>query len=1189
VLLKKIEIQGFKSFVDPTELSFEPGISAIVGPNGCGKSNVSDSIRWVLGEQSAKALRGAKMEDVIFNGTESRKPSGMAEVSLTIGNEDHALATDFSEVTVTRRSYRSGESEYLLNRAPCRLKDIHAIFADTGVGTDGYSLLEQGKMDLILSSKPADRRAVFEEAAGITKYKSQRDEALRKLESTEQNLLRLNDIISEVRRQINSLERQARKAEKYNTMKVELDALESRLLLDDYRQTGQRLEELAREIQSARDQASGLEASVREREGEASQVHLSLVQDEESLSAAQGRVHAVETEMAQKEGDIQVFRARIGGHQEMAARAGAESAEQLQKAEAAQAGWLHSQAEADRVQGELSALEKDLAADEAALQAAAAERGRQGEQAQKLQQGLIDAINQRALLRGESDTLKGKLVLLDQRAAQVRQELLAAQESLQHAIDRLEEAMRLSGGKQEELKSIEGSLGGLYQRRQVLEEAASRLDETISTTGMTLSSLRSRLSVLDELSRALTGYEAGPRALLMARQEGQFGGLDSLAHRVRTRPEFEQAVELSLGHRLQALIAGSVDEARGALAWLKQKNQGRASVLLPALAGAPAQEFTPELLQRPGVLGVLADFLEADPQLRPATRWLAGHLLLVQDLDAALALREALPLWAEAVTLEGEMVSAAGAITGGASDSPERGLIGREREMDELKRKVAELQAQADQARADRERVRAEMTHLVEDIQHASSAMQGVQIAVAQLEQEQQQKRQDQDRLNQESAAKQQAIMDLDRETTEARLRTEELERRLLEMDQQETRLKDEYNQAMDVVDRLRGEEGAIAARLSQCRVAQAGLKERHDAQSAELKRLEGEDASLRAAAASLQAEKARHEQEAQRLHADIGSLERHIIELNERKQSAHQDSVKVSETRGEHQRQAGLLEEELKSLRHQFSGLSQALHGQEMQHQELSLKVGGLRDTLTHTFHVDLEASAQAELPPVDLPADPQGRVDELKARIADLGVVNPAAAEEYRELEQRHTTLGGQIDDLQKAKADLHKVIIKINQTTRERFIQTFEQVQANFKEVFSQLFRGGEAKLTLQDEGDLLEAGIDIIARPPGKRQQTVSLLSGGERALTAIALLFALFRLKPSPFCVLDEIDAPLDDANISRFANMLGDYKGKTQFVVITHSKLTMEKADVLYGITMEESGVSKVISARFKDEAPALA
>jgi chromosome segregation protein len=406
-------------------------------------------------------------------------------------------------------------------------------------------------------------------------------------------------------------------------------------------------------------------------------------------------------------------------------------------------------------------------------------------------------------------------------------------------------------------------------------------------------------------------------------------------------------------------------------------------------------------------------------------------------------------------------------------------------------------------------------------------------------------------------------------------------------MDQRENRLKDEYNQAMDVVDRLRGEEGAIAARLSECRVAQASLKERYDAQSAELKRLEAEDGALRAASVALLAEKARHEEDVRRLQSDIADLERHIIALNERKEAAHQDAVRVAETRGEHQRQAAALEEDLKALRHQFSELGETEHGQQMQHQELSLKIGGLGDSLTHTFHVNLAECGQAELPPMDLPADPQARVDELKARIADLGVVNPAAAEEYHELEQRHTTLGGQIDDLQKAKSDLHKVITKINQTTRDRFLQTFEQVQANFKVVFTQLFRGGEAKLTLQDEGDLLEAGIEIIARPPGKRQQTVSLLSGGERALTAIALLFALFRLKPSPFCVLDEIDAPLDDANISRFANMLGEYKDKTQFVVITHSKLTMEKADVLYGITMEESGVSKVISARFKDEVPA--
>jgi chromosome segregation protein len=1188
MLLKKIEFQGFKSFVDPTTLTFESGISAVVGPNGCGKSNISDSIRWVLGEQSAKALRGSKMADVIFNGTDTRKPSGMAEVSLTISNEDRKLPIDFAEVTITRRAYRSGENEYLINKVPSRLKDIYRLFSDTGVGTDGYSLLEQGKMDLILSSKPMDRRSVFEEAAGITTYKTQRDEALRKLESTEQNLLRVNDIVQEVKRQINSLERQARKAEKYQVLKSELDTLQSRFLIKELKNTRGLQSEIERELEALKDGADSLEASIKEREAAISSLQLTLTEDEAALSSATQAVHAIESEAAQIDKQIELNRSQIIFQGERKDRSAREATEANARKGSLLLELETARNERAKESEALESLKGQITKEDQRLKEVAQRRRNLSDEAQRLQQKSLDLINRRSSVKGEIESYHGRTAQIDSRMQQLRTDLEAAQAMLHQAGQKLEEASRQVGGKREEVRSLEESLSDRYRRRRELEDALRLAEESYSAAQTVLTSEKARLSVLEELSKALEGYEAGPKALLLESGKGNFGVVDSLAHRIRTKPEYELAVELALGHRLQTLLCASVDDGLKALQWLKDNKQGRAALMANTAKDSVATSLPADLLTENGVIGPLCDVLEADEQLKPALRWLGGRLLLVKDIATALRLQSRLPEASAAVTLEGIIVSAEGVVSGGSTETAERGLLGREREMAELTGKIDSDEKQLIERQADRDRLRLDLSHISGEIEKHSANLQDVQIEVAKLQKEHSSKQDDQLRLAKESEEKRKSIEADDVEAAGYRARSESLERQLGDMAQEELAFKASLEKALDETTLLRTEEDGLQARLSEIKVLEASAAQKADHLGSTVSRLESEAAAVSQQAARHENENRLAENEQKSLAHKNETLEEQLKSVFSRKDDAKNGVVAAAEQRQFHQNEMSSVEKALRDFRHDLSEKSEEKHHREMAAQEIKMKLGQLEQTLRVEFHVELKDAKQEE---IDLNAAheeeiSQEKLEDLKRKVEELGIVNPAAAEEYRELEQRHSLLVGQVEDLRSAKMDLSKVIAKINQESRDRFLQTFEKVHENFKRIFRTLFGGGEAKLLLMEEGDLLEAGIEIIARPPGKRQQSISLLSGGEKALTAIALLFSLFECKPSPFCVLDEIDAPLDDANISRFTKLLGDYATKSQFIVITHSKITMEKADVLYGITMEEAGVSRIVSAKFKGDRP---
>ena len=1196
--LKKLEMHGFKSFVDPTVVKLDPGITAIVGPNGCGKSNVSDSIRWVLGEKSAKALRGSKMMDVVFNGTEERKPSGMAEVTLTFDNEDRKLPSDYAEVSVSRRQYRSGETEYMINKATCRLKDISNLFADTGIGTDGYSVLEQGKMDMILSSKPMERRSVFEEAAGITRYKTQRDEAGRKLAATEDNLDRVNLIVSEVKRQINSLERQAKKAEKYRELKEEMDALQSRLLVKEYRARLERQNQVESILREINQEADDIEASLREKEGRSSELQLTLTQDEEALSSASEAVHRLETQAAQADRQLEVNRTQIGALKDRVERA-KKDAEAFRLRQSELNGELESSKnKVSDAQRRLSTLATELQALEAELNNKTESRLKLSEDSQKLQQKGLDLVNRRSEVRGEGEAIQGKLSIVEERSKQLREELLADKEALQQAGQVVEEATKAVGGKQEEVKSLQGVLGGKYSRSQYLEKSFQEKETRISDMQVALSSLEGRRKLLEELAKALEGFEAGPKALLLqGKKDGtQFANVQSLSQKVKTDPKFETAVELALGRQLQLILCGSPEEARLAIAWLKDQKAGRATLMPFGHEVNVSRDFPSELLAETGVLGVLADKIQSEEGLRPLVEWLAGSHLLVEDLDAALNLRTRLPKHTVAVTLAGDMVHAHGMITGGSQDTASRGLLGRDRELSEMHVEMSGLRDEIAIKEKERDTLREEFKRLKSEIESDSTNLKDVQIEIAQLEKEASSRREDQRRRTQEHEDKQRAISEADAQANGYRSRAKELEALLGKMAAEEQSLQSQQEAALDSIEKARMGEKDLQAAVSEKRVNQAQIKQGLENDQSSVQRLVSEVENQGNQARMRDQEAANAETERDKLDTENRGLEQKLKSLYEQKDEAQSSVTKAAETKTSHQAEMSALEKELKESRRKFGELGDQRHTRQMEVQEIKLDRGKINETLMREYNLNMDNDQQEDLnleeevsedgKPQSLSEEEQAeRVADLKTRLTNLGVVNPAAAEEYRELEQRHSLLVGQVEDLKKAKNDLQKVIGKINQTTQERFQETFDKVHENFKQVFRMLFGGGEAKLILhEDPNGEEEAGIEIVARPPGKRQQNISLLSGGERSMTAIALLFSLFQHKPSPFCVLDEIDAPLDDANIGRFTQMLTEFGKISQFIVITHSKITMEKAAALYGVTMEERGVSSVVSVRFKEE-----
>lgn len=1186
--LKRLEIFGFKSFAEKTELEFGPGITAVVGPNGSGKSNVSDAIRWVLGEQSARALRGGNMADVIFAGSDGKKAMGFAQVSLVLDNADGRLGVGFNEVMVTRRVDRSGEGEYFINQVSCRLKDVHELFLDTGVGKDNYSIIGQGKIDEILSSKPEDRRALFEEAAGISRYKARKREAQRRLEETEQNLLRITDIIGELGSQMDSLADQARRAEVYTTLSSELAALDTGLLayglnsvsvrlerqLIDNDQLRNRLKEIDEKLQAGEQAAEVARNLAESLDQELSVVNTGLTEAAGRLERAEGKLALSQQEQraAQSEGQ----------------RLEVELAQVERKLEAVISEIASLGDEAAQLQAAVTAAALDLAEKERALhdeQAAAAAASRVVEQ----KKGRIAAIGQaeaekRAALaaadRSGEESAKRMARLADERT-QAEAEAAAAGSAIANLTAQQAELAGARDSGAREVATLRRKAREADEQLQEIQQKGGALREQIQGAS-------SRLGAIEEMMNAFEGYQKGTRSVLQGRERNQAWAADvlgSVAELIRTEPKYEKAIEIALGGAIQNIITATDHGAKQAIEHLKRNNGGRATFLpLNTIrSGGYRSDEEREFSGALGIIGVALDLVRYDDQFRPAIASLLGRTLIAESMDAALAFGKKTGQRYRVVTLDGELLAAGGALTGGSTGGQGSGLLSRERERDELTAKIVSLKEELTAARKAYDELHAAKLELEKQIHASEQALRAVETRITQAEGEAA-------RLAGEADRWAQTILTFGREAG------------LIEADaSQGAAAADEYRRELTLlaserealelaVGRLNEEGQALLGALEEKSQGLTAIRVKLAELNQELRSLSGQSARLTGERQALESDRAAKQGQltASRLRLEQAGLDMEVarVEVEESgvvKRRFEESRDRLQTRKLEALEQVNNREREMRSLRRSQTEAGSKLQQGEVEEARLRMEQESLVAKLEEQYGLTPADIADKALDEGEVPFARQ-RTHELREEIRELGPVNLQAIEEFRTAQERFVFLGQQKGDLEEAKESLYRAVEELDKRIKTHFVDSFQVIRREFQRVYQELFEGGKADLQLMDENDLLETGIEIIAQPPGKKPQTLSLLSGGERAMTAIALLFALLRVKPTPFVVLDEVEAALDEANVERVGKFLRNFtQQECQFICITHQRGTMEVADALYGVTMEGTGVSRVVSVRLVD------
>jgi chromosome segregation protein len=1175
--LQGVTLFGFKSFADRTDVRILPGITAIVGPNGCGKSNISDALRWALGEQSPKALRGHRMEDVIFHGSASRRPLGLSEVLLTFSNESNELSVPWSEVGVGRRLYRDGESEYLLNKTVCRLKDIHDLFLGTGVNPKAYALMEQERLAHILTAKPLDRRVFVEEAAGITRYKLQRAETLTKLEATRQNLLRVKDVMEEVKRQLTSLERQAKKAQQHKALQAERRSIEVALLAAEHAALAGEEERL------------GVEETAERQRAESGQTRVAALGA--ALELARADAMAAEQRAADARHALQRAELELEG-----CVARAEQVRLVERDLGIEVDRLHEEAEALSLR--VKSLVEERRAKGTLLEAVKRDYGELQARA-RAEEAALDEL--RVRLRGAREAAEGlrhDQVGLAGHRTELGQILGALDERHEHLQRRLERLKTERGEADAERARIETARGAASAR---VSAAAARLAtlevelrelatdagaaaaertaaaEAADTCRVTLAARRSSRAALEELEAQRAGYAQGVQAVFAAAGEAQLRGVvGTVADLLDVPRELERAVEAALGERLQWVVMETFEAAKTALGYLARSGGGQATFLpLDWLNGSPEAHVGTD----PGVVG-LAEALVASGHPRLVAN-LLGSVVVVRDLGAAERLYSQNGHGTSFVTVGGEMLSPPGVLGGGrAGGGGDASLLARKRAIRDLTAEIRRLEAELEEAQERGRRAEARVAALDESQRTRALAREAAEAdrLTASKDLEQVVREAERVGLVLEALRAEMAQLRTDAAAVEGEARTHR--QTLAEVEARATRVASEIGALLGRIETDAEDEARRSQAFLDAQVDLAALAGRIDTIQSDLVRNHSDEAEaqerIRAGEERLVTLRGRLEE---------GAAERGRLDARAESVRAERDQTEaVARTTGEAVRELNeavtRAAEELRATEIEVHRATRTVQEHAIRLAELRVKRQDLEADARRRFEVEVDALRQAHDPARDL-GEAHARLETVRQRIAALEPVNLIADEEYRELDERLGFLRTQHDDLASSMRDLEKALRGMTRTAQERFLQAFEEINRNFQGLFTRLFEGGRAELRLVEApegGDPLETGIEMVAQPRGKRLQAISLLSGGEKALTGLALLFAIFYYRPSPFCLLDEVDAPLDDANIHRFTRVLRELSSQTQFIVITHNRKTMEAADVLYGVTMEEPGLSRIVS-----------
>ncbi len=1179
--LKALEIQGFKSFPDKTVLSFEEDMTAIVGPNGSGKSNISDAIRWVMGEQSTKTLRGAKMEDVIFDGTQKRKSLGFAEVSLVIDNTAHLFPLEESEVMVTRRYYRSGESEYYINRRGVRLKDINELFMDTGLGREGYAMIGQGKIDEILSVKSADRREIFEEAAGISRFRQRKEEPERKLLRSEEILVLVIDNIEELALQVEPLRAQAEKARKFLLLRDELRGLEVSVWMEqldklraaaikvsaDYETAARQKAELQDRVERLYAAAESCAEQMREKDmrsdtlrEEAARLESAAGECETALSVLQNNIENNLKNVQRIQGELEAQEGRAGSI----------------------AGQMDQrQARLDSLTAETRALKEEMEQRQAQAEGVDRSAGTLDRELEQLRQRVetqtASAAEARALLSALGAAAQE---MLDREQA-VGQERIALQQRQQQAGEQLQQIRQELEQARQERDELGNIISGYQMRLDARKKKADSAEQQQVSLKMQENNLTSRIHMLSEMEKMYEGYSKAVKVVMTQAGRGVLKGIHGpVAGLLHVPDRYAVAIETALGGAMQHIVVESDESGKAAIEYLKRRDGGRAT-FLPIPSMRPSEFRDGKAAEEPGILGVADQLIQFDRQYQRVFSNLLGRVVIAENLDRAIAVAQKYGRRFKIVTLDGQVLNVGGSMTGGSS-SKSAGILSRANELERLNRQRQTLREDLSQAQRTLEEARREQTAAAYELETVQAQRQEHEKQILTL----------QERLN--ACQEQSAELEKRRQT---------LEDEAGQLKQRSQRIEEDTRQAQGQIETLEGAAAALQAQAEGKEKGQRELQER-------LAALQQEQAASAARLSALEEELAASEkslEELAQLRRDIeGDREARadMISRFQRNSQEMEDQIAQKQTeldtlRAEGQAKAGEIRQlnqerlELEAQRNRAErdsreenahllSMEREVSALEQKKLSASLEEKQLLDKLWENYELSHEAARQQRQELESLPKA-QRRIGELKRSISALGNINLDAIEEFQRVNERYTYLTDQRDDVGKSKQELEGIISKLTEEMRTIFAQQFQLIQQAFVQTFQDLFGGGRASLELEDPEDILNCGIEIKAQPPGKALKTISLLSGGERAFVAIALYFAILKVRPTPFCVMDEIEAALDDANVVRFAHYMRQMSDKTQFIVITHRRGTMEEADVLYGVTMQEQGVSRILTINLND------
>lgn len=1182
--LKKLELYGFKSFAQRTEIVFDEGITGIVGPNGSGKSNIGDAVRWVLGEQSAKTLRGASMSDVIFNGTQKRKPLSYCEVSLVFDNDDHALAMEAAEVMVTRRVYRNGESEYYLNRTACRLKDVVDLFRDTGIGKEGYSIIGQGRIDEILSRKSEDRRQVFEEAAGIVKFKARKEEADKKLQRTLENLERVDDILDELTKRLKPLEEQSRNARVYLELSTELKDLDLNLFLIRSDRARARLSELESELLTVQTILADTESNLTDKTTRRDETQNRIDQLEEAITRARTELMECAEHVHESQKKLSALQSRRETRSENRQRIVREQEEAQERLAEIEKDHARIQADVEKQYSLIADAEQILRATQEAAEKAQAKEKEADAALEAQKAAVIDQMNRLSDVRNDKTRLNTMQAQMETRLTEIEESSGALQEqeaALREALTAVEKQLETENQHQQQCQEK------LAQARQASDEADAayaNLRADVEKQSADMQAAASRHNVLTEMTRDMEGYNmAVRRAMTYAKQRGLTGVKGVLAQLMTVPQAYETAIDMALGAAQQNIVTDTEETAKELINYLRQNRLGRATFLpMSAIRGKTLYGNERNALKLPGCLGVASELVQCAPEYRGIVENLLGRTVIADNLDHGIPIMRAGNHAFRLVTLEGDVMHSGGSMTGGSAQSKVSNLLSRERELKELTAKLQTGRAELDKCRQEltqRQQTAQEKRQKVSD---AVNALHQQEIAVAREQARRESVFADLNTHLQRMQETEQARVQLHQSLEDIRQQLETIEHQRTGAQGDQSAMEQKTIEMQNALVKARAEASAENDRLMVRTLQLSDL--RHG-----LSDLERDEAHAQQDQAQILREQERREQllhEMDELDAiDENDMKREEAESARRqKEQLRQESAAQAIEQRRAQAQSDLRDilSDMENLHEAYNRDSEKLHKTELAKAHIEGDQKNLQNRIWDTYKLTYAGAEEFRRTPFD-EKESDRRAAELQGQIRALGTVNVGAVEEYAETKARVDDLTAQQQDLKRAEMDLRELIERLLIQMRSTFVENFSKMQGYFAETFTRLFGGGHAELKLMDPDDPLNCGIEVNAQPPGKKLQLLSLLSGGERALTAIAILFAMLKLKPTPFCILDEIEAALDDANIGYYADYLKEYSKGTQFIVVTHRKGTMERCNSLFGVAMEEQGVSRMVSVSLQD------